>query len=93
MGKSGVQTLLWFFVLLTLESTNPLSQKVKVSLLADIHFLVASLLLEMPAHDMVDIVPRALRAFRKFLVDSPAILSEEELADMPSEEKVAAFQS
>lgn len=76
---------------------GPISGKIKVTLLTNIHFLVASVSPaasvspETPAEDFFGIIPRAKRAFQKFLVNSPGIFSKDELSETKPEERVAEF--
>lgn len=61
----------------------PLSQKVKVVLVQDIHYLVSA---DTDPECFAEIMPRALRAFKKVLVNSPGIFSAEELETTTPEE-------
>lgn len=69
-----------------------ITAKVKVTLLTDIHYLAASVSPDTDPDCFAEIMPRALRAFGKFLVNSPGIFSEAELASSTAEERVATFQ-
>lgn len=59
---------------------GPIDSKVKVTLLSDIRFLAASVSPLTPTDDFAGIIPRAKKAFERFLVNSPGIYTEEELS-------------
>eukprot|EP00173_Palmaria_palmata_P001449 Plantae.Rhodophyta-Palmaria_palmata.ctg18085.p1 GENE.Plantae.Rhodophyta-Palmaria_palmata.ctg18085~~Plantae.Rhodophyta-Palmaria_palmata.ctg18085.p1 ORF type:complete len:265 (-),score=47.86 Plantae.Rhodophyta-Palmaria_palmata.ctg18085:161-955(-) len=71
---------------------GPLTLKVRVILLTDIHYLAASVSPDTDPDCFADIMPRALRAFNKFLVNAPGIFSEEKLASITPEEMANDFQ-
>lgn len=68
------------------------SNKVKVTLLNDMHYLAACLTPDTSPDRFADIIPKALRAFRRVLVNFPGLFSADELATTTPEERTAYFQ-